>query len=1111
MERSWKRLAKKAAAGRWIGALGALGATLLVVCPAASPVAAQGGTQFDLVVAATTDVHGRVRGWDYYANAADPARSLAGAATIVDSVRKANPGRVLLVDSGDLLQGNPLLFVAAKVNQTPVHPVIAAMNVMQYDAAALGNHEFNYGVPFLREALSHASFPFLAANLRDGATKPLAAPFTIVTREMPRGGSVRIGIIGGTTPGSMVWDADNLRAARITVGDIVPAVRSAVSEVRKRGADVVVVLLHSGLSESATYDTVATGLPSENVAARVPREIDGIDLVVYGHSHKELIDSTINQALLVQPRNWAASVALATLTLEKQRGRWAVVRRRGESVKVIGHAESPAVLSATTNSHRSTVAWVTAPVGRTAVAWRADSSRVADMPVTDLVNEVMRRVSGAQLSATASFSLDASLDSGAITQAALSKLYPYENTLRVLRLSGAQVKAFLEHSAKYYRSLDAAGHVPAGGIVDPTIPGFNFDVLSGAEYVIDLSKPVGSRITSLTYQGRAIASTDTFTVALNNYRAGGGGGYAMLSGAPVVYQKDGDVRQLLIDEVRRVTAAGKLLDPRDYATRNWRIVPAAAVTAALAEQTQGRAAESGGSAPALAPSRAVNEATRPPRGRTVRVIAFSDFHAALRARPDESGKVMGGAVALSAAIRRAERECTGACVSVVVHAGDLFTGTPASDWHAGKPTVAVMNQLHVAAGALGNHEFDFGQDTLRQRAGELRHRLLAANVRDRRGNVPAYLAADTVVMRDGIKIGLVGAAGLVTPKATRRRNVANLTFLEPAPIMSDRIKALRAAGAQVVVGMIHDGGRCERDRPTVCTGDGIKVAQALTVRPDAFVIGHSHVNVNMMVRDFPVVEPASSGRALQIIDIPLDGGRATTTLREVTGADTVGADPVVDSIVRAAVAAVAQQVARPVGTMAEAMPREGSQYALGNLIADVARVMGNGDFGVWNNGGIRTDVPAGPITFGGVHEITPFGNMLVRLRMRGAQIRALIERNLVRGRPDLHVSGLLVDFDPSRPPRQRIVKLTRADGTPIDDAKVYTMVINDFMLDDPDSDREIDAVGVEILTVRDIDAMSGYISRLPQPVRGDKAPRIRDISAPTKTPSKTPSNTAAKP
>src|SRR4051812_6095784 len=231
-------------------------------CVPASQAPAPTGA-FDLVVVATTDVHGRIRGWNYESNREDLARGLSRAATIVDSVRATAPGRVVLLDAGDLLQGNSLTYVAARVAPSDApHPVIAAMNAMHYDAAAVGNHEFNYGVPFLERAVAQASFPFLAAN----AYRPTGArgfrAWTLVKR-----GGVKVGIVGATTPGSMVWDRDNLKG-RLVIRDIVPAVRQAVKEVRGAGAEVVLVTMHSGLDGPSSYDTVSSGVASENVAAR---------------------------------------------------------------------------------------------------------------------------------------------------------------------------------------------------------------------------------------------------------------------------------------------------------------------------------------------------------------------------------------------------------------------------------------------------------------------------------------------------------------------------------------------------------------------------------------------------------------------------------------------------------------------------------------------------------------------------------------------------------------------------------------------------------------------------------------------------------------------------
>ena len=158
-------------------ALLALATTLGAIAPAALPSPAGAQTRVDLVIASTTDVHGRLRGWDYYAGAPDPTHSLASAATIIDSVRAANPGRVVLVEAGDILQGNPLTYVAARVAPPPVHPVIAAMNVMRYDAAVLGNHEFNYGVPLLKRAIAQAGFPFVAANVHYDDGRRFVAPW----------------------------------------------------------------------------------------------------------------------------------------------------------------------------------------------------------------------------------------------------------------------------------------------------------------------------------------------------------------------------------------------------------------------------------------------------------------------------------------------------------------------------------------------------------------------------------------------------------------------------------------------------------------------------------------------------------------------------------------------------------------------------------------------------------------------------------------------------------------------------------------------------------------------------------------------------------------------
>lgn len=1047
---------------------------LAIICSLLVVLKVEAQERVELRVASTTDVHGRLRAWDYYADRAEADRGLSRAATIVDSLRKAHPDGVVLVDAGDLLQGNPLTYVAARLDTAGPHPVIAAMNAMQYDAAALGNHEFNYGLPTLRSALKGARFPFLAANLTTrGAEKRFHADYALVKR-----GPLRVAIVGATTPGSMVWDRENLRG-RVQVGAMLPALRRTVRALRSR-ADVVVVVMHSGLDGASSYNEQATGVAPENEAARVAHEVPGVDLIVYGHSHREMADTTVNGVLLMQPRNWAASVGVATLTVERRGPRWRVVAKRGQLVRSAGHAEHPAVVAATERTHTATVSWVRQTLGSTPVAWRADSARVRDTPLIDFILEVQRKATGADLAATAAFDLNASLDTGAVTVAEVARLYPYDNTLRAVRVTGKQLREFLDYSSRYYRTIGS--NEAKTGLVDPDVPGFNFDIIAGADYTLDISRPLGARVTRLRVKDREVRDIDTFTLALNNYRQTGGGGFAMLAGAPVVYDKQEEIRDLLIAEVQRRGT----INPSDYHTVNWQLEPLSMVDSVYRtirslpfDRTTAPVTRPGGASPHLT------------QGRWLRVLGTSDFHGGLEARDiSADGVVRGGAAGFATVLQQARAECVApACESVWVDGGDQWQGTAASAVDVGRPVTALFNRLGLNAAALGNHEFDWGVDSMRARLRENRFPVLAANFLDTLGTDIPWMPDDTLLTIGGVKVGVIGIMTRETISATRRSIIRPFTVAPAASIIDARARALRARGADAVVVVGHVGAGCARNDLNSCTGELIDLVNAVTERIDAWVGGHSHRGAAAMVNGMPVVQAYQKGSALGIIDVPLSAGveRRRPELRNVR-ADSTRSDPViaawVDSLTRDVNKALAQVVAQ-VGEPIRRAPPNG---LLGNLIADAQRVIGEGDVAIMNTGGVRVDLRLGPVTRGDIFEVQPFGNMLVRWHVTGEWLLQQLERAVSNGR--VHLSGVVVEMDTSRAPGSRLLSARLTSGKAIDPTGRYRLILTDFLAEGNDRlvsarpDRE------ELLPIPDREAFERYLRSLPQPVRAPTDQRI---------------------
>ncbi|HYC30783.1 MAG TPA: metallophosphoesterase, partial [Gemmatimonadales bacterium] len=326
---------------------------MLALLFAASFAVAQVPDSAHVVLVATTDVHGRATGWDYVARRAG-AGGLARVAPIVDSLRRRYPGQVIVLDAGDVLQGDPFATYHARVAPATPHPVVEAMNLVGYDAATPGNHDLDFGVPLFEKAVGDAAFPFVSGNLYAVPGDTLVFPaFRVLQRQ-----GVRVAVAGFTTPGTMVWNRDRLRG-KLRVGPIAASVEPALASMR-RLSDLTVVLMHSGLGGPASYDTAGVG--DEDVGASLATLPFRPDVVVVGHSHREIADSVINGVHFVQPRRYAESVSVVHVDLRRVGGRWGVSRVRGELVRTGGRAPSPLLAQRLAGAHAAVQGWVDEPL-----------------------------------------------------------------------------------------------------------------------------------------------------------------------------------------------------------------------------------------------------------------------------------------------------------------------------------------------------------------------------------------------------------------------------------------------------------------------------------------------------------------------------------------------------------------------------------------------------------------------------------------------------------------------------------------------------------------------------------------------------------------------------
>jgi 2',3'-cyclic-nucleotide 2'-phosphodiesterase/3'-nucleotidase len=570
----------------------------------------------------TTDIHTNIVNYDYYADKTTDTFGLAKTATLIKQ-KRAEVKNSLLFDNGDLIQGNPLADYKAKVDvleDGEVHPVYKAMNLLDYDAGNIGNHEFNYGLEFLEKSLKGSEFPYVNANVyiddkdNDPSNdKNYFTPYLILNKEVVdengQKHTLKVGVIGFVPPQITEWDKKNLEG-KVIAKDIVETAKHFIPKMKAEGADIIVAIPHSGFNK-------VTPQGNDENAVYYLSKVEGIDAILFGHAHilfpgdksfqgvegVDPVKGTINGVAAVEPGKWGDHLGLIDLTIEKVDGKWKVVDSQSAVVPIYDSKEKKPlvdadheILDAVKEDHEATLNYIRGPIGSELTApIHSFFAQVQDDPSIQIVNNaqiayIEKQIQGTEyegipiLSAAAPFKFGrngasdySNIPAGALAVKDLGSIYYYDNTVSAVLLNGEQVKEWLEMSAIAFNQIDP-NKTEEQSLLNPEVRGYNFDVIDGVTYQIDVTQPPkyntegkiinpdANRIKDLKFQGKPVTKDQKFIVVTNNYRAGGGGNFPFVKENVIISSPD-ENRQAVLSYIMD----NKKLNPSS--DNNWSIAP----------------------------------------------------------------------------------------------------------------------------------------------------------------------------------------------------------------------------------------------------------------------------------------------------------------------------------------------------------------------------------------------------------------------------------------------------------------------------------------------------------------------------------------------------------
>lgn len=516
----------------------------------------------DIQILATSDLHGKFYPYDYAVNEESRSGSLV---QIASAVKKYRTKDTVIIDVGDTVQDNySELFFKEKI-----HPMMLAMNEIGYDIWALGNHEFNFGVDNLKNIMKQSKAAVLMGNVYNPDGSRMAEGYTIIEKD-----GVKIGIIGMVTPNIVKWDSVNLKGYKVT--DPVEETKKIAKDIRNK-VDILIAAEHMG--EENEYDMANSGV--NDLAEACPE----LDLIIAAHEHKLVEEAYVNGVLIVENKNSAATMSKINIILEKENGKYKISDRKAESIKISEYEPDKKLAEKLAPYNKKAQDGANIIIGELIGGNLVPENEIAEIPqaqiqatsLIDFINEVQMYYTGADVSAAALFNVDADLKAGKIKKSDTALIYKYGNTLYKMEMTGKQLKKYMEWSAAYYNKYNKGDLTIS---FNENIRGFNYDMFSGVDYKIDISKEAGQRIKDLKWSntGKEIKDDDIFIIAVNNYRANThlltyGEIFEEGEELPKVLEIDvkgniGGVRELIGDYIKNVKK-GKI-EPSN--PQNWKII-----------------------------------------------------------------------------------------------------------------------------------------------------------------------------------------------------------------------------------------------------------------------------------------------------------------------------------------------------------------------------------------------------------------------------------------------------------------------------------------------------------------------------------------------------------